>query len=69
MQKGLFEDDHVDDDDSDEEGGNRKGVRWGADVVQHDRKMGAQGMSRMGSNVSSGPRQSNAGGLISVNMH
>ena len=67
MQKGLFEDDHVDDDDSDDEGG-KKGVRWGADVVQHDRKNGAQGMSRMGSNVSSGPRASQAG-LISMNMN
>ena len=32
MQRGLFEDDGANEDDSDEEGG-KKGVRWGADVV------------------------------------
>ena len=67
MQKGLFEEE-PEEDESDEEGGNRKGVRWDKGVVDHSRKTIVGGMNRMNSAVSNGARQSQAG-LISMNMN
>ena len=49
MQKGLFDDDELDDD-SDEES-HRPKVKWDADVKDHMRKSNAGGLNKQGTSV------------------